>query len=38
MNLTPLGWSASRGRRPELEDDIYAPGDRSIFPSVPLHA
>lgn len=34
---TPLAWSASKGKRAQIEEDLYAPGDPSIFPSIPLH-
>lgn len=33
---TPLAWSARKKRR-DLEEELFALGDPSIFPSVPLH-
>ena len=33
---TPLGWSV-RKARPELEQELFALGDPSIFPTIPLH-
>ncbi len=36
---TPLGWrvSESKAAPPQLEEELFALGDPSIFPSVPLH-
>ena len=34
---TPLAWSTAKGKRAEIEDSLFAMGDPSIFPSVPLH-
>jgi len=33
---TPLAWSTSKGRRVEIEETLFAMGDPSIFPSVPI--
>jgi hypothetical protein len=33
---TPLAWSARR-KRQDIEEELFALGDPSIFPSVPLH-
>ena len=37
---TPLGWrvSESKAAPPQLEEELFALGDPSIFPSVPLHS